>query len=80
MKFLLGFLSTGDEVLPGNLGLKDFVALLYWIQENIEAFGGDKNRVTVAGGSSGGMTSALALVSPLTKGKIRRVSKQLSKS
>lgn len=68
----LGFLSTGDKVLSGNYGLKDFAAVLNWVQENIAAFGGDKHRVTVFGFSSGGVTSALAIVSPLTKGKLMR--------
>ncbi len=63
-----GFLSTEDEIMPGNYGFKDLVAVLRWIQENVESFGGDKNRVTVAGGSSGGATTSLLLVSPLAKG------------
>lgn len=70
--FFSGYLSTQDEVLPGNYGIKDFVAVLKWVQENVDAFGGDKNRVTVAGGSSGGITSSLALVSPLTEGKMMK--------
>ncbi len=65
---LSGFLSTEDEFMSGNYGFKDFIAVLRWVQENVESFGGDRNRVTVAGGSSGGVTSSLALVSPLAKG------------
>lgn len=41
----LGFLSTGQEDCPGNNGLKDQSMVLRWIQENIVAFGGDKNKV-----------------------------------
>jgi len=63
-----GFLSNGDEVLPGNLGMKDQVAALKWVQQNIVYFGGDPNRVTIAGGSSGGMCAHYHLFSPLSTG------------
>lgn len=44
-----GFLSTGDGVIPGNYGMKDMVAVLKWVQQNIKQFGGDPNKVTVFG-------------------------------
>lgn len=46
---VFGFLSTGDDVISGNSGLKDQVAALEWVQENIEKFGGDPNLVTIFG-------------------------------
>jgi len=49
----LGFLSTGDAFSPGNFGFKDQVLALQWVQENIENFGGDSNRVTIFGESAG---------------------------
>lgn len=36
----LGFLSTGDENMPGNFGLKDQAMAIKWVKDNIEAFGG----------------------------------------
>ncbi|XP_076396750.1 uncharacterized protein LOC100876166 [Megachile rotundata] len=63
----LGFLSTGDRWAPGNLGLKDQVIALRWVSRNIGAFGGDPNSVTISGCSVGGLSTALHLVSPMSK-------------
>ncbi|KAL3073200.1 hypothetical protein niasHT_035476 [Heterodera trifolii] len=41
----MGFLSTGDSVLPGNLGLWDLMLSLKWVQINAHVFGGDPNNV-----------------------------------
>lgn len=43
----LGFASTGDEIMPGNLGLWDQTACMKWLQANIRAFRGDPNRITL---------------------------------
>jgi para-nitrobenzyl esterase len=51
-----GFLShpeLSDDEAVANFGLWDIVAALQWIQNNIEAFGGDPSRVTLFGESSG---------------------------
>jgi carboxylesterase type B len=69
----LGFLSTGDEVVPGNNGMKDIVQTLRWVQENIAAFGGDPNKVTLFGESAGAAGTLLTLISPLAKGLFHRV-------
>ncbi len=64
---LFGFLSTGDNVIPGNNGLKDMVVGLKWVQENIQNFGGDPNKVTIFGESAGGSAVHYLLLSPTTK-------------
>lgn len=61
-------MSTGDSLAPGNLGLKDQVIALRWVQKNIAAFGGDPNSVTISGYSVGGLSVILHMVSPMSKG------------
>ncbi|XP_057692743.1 fatty acyl-CoA hydrolase precursor, medium chain [Corythoichthys intestinalis] len=68
----LGFLSTGDEHVPGNFGLLDQVEALRWVQEHIENFGGDPASVTIFGESAGGVSVSLLLLSPLSHGLIHR--------
>ncbi|XP_021925827.1 venom carboxylesterase-6-like [Zootermopsis nevadensis] len=65
---VLGFLSTGDDAAPGNFGLKDQAEALRWVQKNIEAFGGDSNRVTIFGESAGAMSAHFHILSPVSKG------------
>lgn len=65
---ILGFASTGDSVLPGNNGMKDQVAALKWIQQNIVAFGGNPNNVTITGLSAGASSVHYHLISPMSKG------------
>lgn len=50
----LGFLSTEDDVIPGNNGLKDQIAALKFIRDHIKYFGGNPNSVTITGNSAGG--------------------------
>jgi para-nitrobenzyl esterase len=61
-----GFLDVGDET--ANIGLRDQIAALAWVQENISAFGGDPSRVTLAGQSAGAMSIGALLGSPLASG------------
>jgi para-nitrobenzyl esterase len=64
-----GFLHTPDGV--SNLGLLDQIAALEWVRDNIAAFGGDPDRVTVAGQSAGAMSVATLLAVPRAAGLFR---------
>ena len=55
----------------GNYGLYDQMAALQWVQENISAFGGDPQKVTIMGQSAGGMSVQHICQSPLTDGLFR---------
>ncbi|XP_069675498.1 juvenile hormone esterase-like [Periplaneta americana] len=68
----LGFLSTGDGTAPGNFGLKDQVQALRWVRDNINAFGGDPNKVTIFGHSSGAASVHYHILSPMSTGLFHR--------
>lgn len=63
-------LSLEDPSLevPGNAAFKDIVMALRWVKENIKAFGGDPNNVTIFGESAGGASVHLMVLSPMAKG------------
>ncbi|KAF3832267.1 hypothetical protein F7725_025932 [Dissostichus mawsoni] len=55
----------------GNYGFMDQIAALKWVQENIHVFGGDPEKVTIFGQSSGGTSVWTMMMSPLAKGLFR---------
>ncbi|EEZ97529.1 venom carboxylesterase-6 [Tribolium castaneum] len=69
---VFGFLSTGDDVISGNNGLKDQVMALKWVQDNIASFGGNPSSVTLHGLSTGGSCVHLHYLSPMSHGLFHR--------
>ncbi len=55
-----------------NLGLLDQIAALEWVHENIAAFGGDPDKVTIFGESAGGMSVTTLMAMPRAAGLFRR--------
>ncbi len=60
--------SRSAEDKSGNYGTLDLIKALEWVQNNIEAFGGDPGNVTIAGESAGAFNVVSLLMSPLTEG------------
>ncbi|KAI1709975.1 carboxylesterase family domain-containing protein [Ditylenchus destructor] len=62
---VLGFLDLGnDNIVPRNLGFYDIIFALNWTRREIKSFGGDPNKITAMGTSSGGSAVAYLLESP----------------
>ncbi len=71
---LLGFAHLKERFgsrVDSNIGLRDQIAALEWIKENIADFGGDPDNVTVFGESAGAICIASLLSSPAAKGLFR---------
>ena len=68
---ILGFFNVPGTSTRGNYGMLDQIAALRWVKKNIRSFGGDPNKVTIAGISAGATSVSLLTVSPLiTKDKL----------
>lgn len=73
----LGFMSHPEaskeskDGISGNYGIYDQICALNWIHDNIAAFGGDPEKVTICGESAGGISVSILCASPLCKGLFR---------
>ena len=65
-------LTTEGSGSSGNYGLFDQQAVLRWVKKNISKFGGDPDKVTIAGESAGGVSVHAHMVSPGSAGKFQR--------
>lgn len=66
-------IGGGEYENSGQLGLLDQICALKWINENIEAFGGDKDNITIFGESCGGGSVSLLMTMPEAKGLFQKV-------
>ncbi len=75
---VFGFLAHADLAAEepmgsaGNYGIQDQAEALRWVRDNIEAFGGDPDNVTLFGQSAGGISVCAHLVSPASAGLFHR--------
>ncbi|CAH0401483.1 unnamed protein product [Chilo suppressalis] len=75
-----GFLCLGIKEAPGNTGLRDQIAALKWIKNNIKLFGGDPDNVTVFGESAGASSVSFLMLSPAARGLFHKVIMQSGSS
>nr|XP_003699366.1 PREDICTED: neuroligin-4, Y-linked isoform X1 [Megachile rotundata] len=69
----LGFLSTGDENSPGNYGILDQAMALRWVYDNIRAFNGNPDAITLFGPGAGAASAGLLMVAPRTREMVSKV-------
>ena len=70
---IFGFLNANHESSPGNMGLHDQSMAIKWVKHNIQAFGGDPEKITLAGESAGAFSVGFHMISPITRNLFKRV-------
>ncbi|KAL5285150.1 BCHE family protein [Megaselia abdita] len=65
-------MKGNEEEAPGNVGLWDQALAIKWMKENAKAFGADPEWLTLIGESAGSSSVNAQLVSPVTKGVVKR--------
>jgi para-nitrobenzyl esterase len=73
----LGYLDfsaygTAERPIESNLGLRDQIAALEWVRDNIAAFGGDPDQVTIFGESAGAISVTTLMATPSARGLFHR--------
>ncbi|MDK2865999.1 MAG: para-nitrobenzyl esterase [Clostridiales bacterium] len=66
------FTQYDEAHFDSNCGLSDQIMALKWIKENVEAFGGDPDNITIFGSSAGGASVCHLVASPETKGLFQK--------
>nr|CAD7427890.1 unnamed protein product [Timema monikensis] len=73
---VLGFLGVANSNVSINAGLKDQLAALKWVNENIGNFSGDRSKITLFGQNAGGSSVEYHILSPASKGLFQRAISQ----
>lgn len=73
---VFGYLAPDAPEFSANAGLLDQIAALEWVSDNIHAFGGDPDRVTIFGESAGAAAVGALLASPKAQGLFHRAISQ----
>lgn len=65
-----GFMTFGNDLVSGNMGLRDQLEALKWVKRYITSFGGDPDKITIFGQSSGAVSVHALHLSPKSNGLI----------